>query len=204
MHIVYLEPHIFCIRTDCNASIRQNFVDLSDKVFSIWQVFSEWAAKESPDDIHILCNNPDERFHDLIRCFTILEAAGGIVENPAGEVLMIHRLGKWDLPKGKLDDDETADVGAMREVEEECGISTLTINKKLPQTHHVYHTQNEGWILKRTQWYGMHITKHQHPTPQASENITQAKWLNKSEAAKLLPHAYRSIADLMHFYLKQL
>ncbi|MFM8758223.1 MAG: NUDIX domain-containing protein, partial [Methylophilaceae bacterium] len=45
-----------------------------------------------------------------------LIAAGGLVENELGQVLMIFRRGKWDLPKGKLDPNESIDECALREV----------------------------------------------------------------------------------------
>ena len=56
-----------------------------------------------------------------------IEAAGGLVVNAAGKLLVIERLGVWDLPKGKLESGETAQVAALREIEEECGISNHKI-----------------------------------------------------------------------------
>jgi 8-oxo-dGTP pyrophosphatase MutT (NUDIX family) len=44
-------------------------------------------------------------------------AAGGLVLNEDKEILMIFRRGFWDLPKGKLDPDETIEHCALREVQ---------------------------------------------------------------------------------------
>jgi 8-oxo-dGTP pyrophosphatase MutT (NUDIX family) len=52
----------------------------------------------------------------------IIKAGGGIVVNEQNEVLLIYRRGKWDLPKGKLDDGETIEECALREVKEETGL----------------------------------------------------------------------------------
>ena len=57
-----------------------------------------------------------------------VRAAGGVVFRPGPnghcEVALIHRplQDDWTLPKGKLDDGETAEHGALREVEEETGL----------------------------------------------------------------------------------
>lgn len=44
--------------------------------------------------------------------FKIVKAAGGLVIKD-GEILMIYRLGVWDLPKGKLDKKEKVKEGAF-------------------------------------------------------------------------------------------
>jgi hypothetical protein len=56
--------------------------------------------------------------------YTIIQAGGGLVYNDAGDIMMIFRRGKWDLPKGKLDKGETIDECALREVGEETGITS--------------------------------------------------------------------------------
>src|SRR5438270_8715124 len=47
--------------------------------------------------------------------FTLIKAAGGVIENDKKQLLLIFRRGKWDLPKGKLDKDETLEQCAIRE-----------------------------------------------------------------------------------------
>ena len=54
-------------------------------------------------------------------------AAGGVVFRPAGdgiEVALVHRprYDDWSLPKGKLDEGESFEDAALREVEEETGL----------------------------------------------------------------------------------
>jgi 8-oxo-dGTP pyrophosphatase MutT (NUDIX family) len=68
----------------------------------------------------------------------IIIAGGGIVTNELGELLMIFRRGKWDLPKGKLDEGESIEDCAIREVEEETGVKNLKLGAKLLVTEHEY------------------------------------------------------------------
>ena len=62
--------------------------------------------------------------------FTQIPAAGGVVIRNE-KILFIFRNGKWDLPKGKIDNGETAKEAAIREVAEECGIDRPQHNKRI-------------------------------------------------------------------------
>src|SRR5690606_16124356 len=61
----------------------------------------------------------------------IIKAAGGLVKNGEGDYLFIFRLGKWDLPKGKVESHEKMREAAVREVEEECGLKIDYLGKKI-------------------------------------------------------------------------
>ncbi len=109
--------------------------------------------------------------------FIHIKAAGGLVYNKKGELLLINRLGKWDLPKGKLELGETKPIGAIREVEEECGIHGVSIDKKLNSSYHVYPFEN-GWALKTSYWYSMNYEGDEKLIPQLEEHITEAIWVD--------------------------
>jgi 8-oxo-dGTP pyrophosphatase MutT (NUDIX family) len=119
--------------------------------------------------------------------YKFVEAAGGAVFNASNELLMIHRLDKWDLPKGKLDPGETTQQAALREVTEETAITNLTIVEpvNLPHTGaYTYHTfvdHNGKRMLKRTAWYVMRCPGHPIGKPQTSEGISEIKWIPQSE-----------------------
>ncbi len=106
--------------------------------------------------------------------FKWIEAAGGLVENAAGEQLWIHRNGKWDLPKGKLENGESPADGALREVEEECGVSDLELGAHLVDTYHIYQ-MDEKWMLKKTHWYTM-SSQAESLVAQTEEGITEVAW----------------------------
>lgn len=144
----------------------------------------------------VLCNDPDFAFKDFYTHFVAIEAAGGLVSNEAGNWLLIKRLGKWDLPKGKIDGDETPDEAALREVEEECGIKELKLLKQLPTTYHTYKLHNHRF-LKITYWYAMKTTWDKPLVPQKEEHITEAVWFNRVNLDLHKLETYNSIRDLL-------
>ena len=131
--------------------------------------------------------------------YTIIEAAGGVVEKN-GHVLLIYRLGKWDLPKGKIDDGETVDITAIREVEEECNIS-VRLGTKICHTWHTYKRNNAN-ILKKTSWFLMQCTDDSKKKPQKSENIEEIRWMTSKEINSALYNSYASIRHVFRKYYK--
>jgi 8-oxo-dGTP pyrophosphatase MutT (NUDIX family) len=128
-----------------------------------------------------------------------LEAAGGIVENTQGKFLFIHRLGKWDLPKGKAEKNELPLLTASREIEEETGICTSGDGIFLCHTYHIYRLKGEI-ILKKTWWYAFRSKDTSRPAPQTEEAITQAVWLHKEEARDAASQSYPSIKDVWNCF----
>jgi diadenosine hexaphosphate hydrolase (ATP-forming) len=62
----------------------------------------------------------------------IVEGAGGVVFNKAGQVLVLgHRNGTWVFPKGHIDPGETHVVAAIREVEEESGVVATCLDENI-------------------------------------------------------------------------
>ncbi|RYU74775.1 NUDIX hydrolase [Hymenobacter persicinus] len=130
--------------------------------------------------------------------FRIVKAAGGLVVKD-GLILMIYRLGKWDLPKGKLKKEEDPALGSLREVEEECNIK-IELGDKLPSTWHSY-AYNGNKILKKTNWYIMQCTDDSLMKPQAEEYIEEVRWMTPQEALAVLDESYASIALVVRHYL---
>ncbi len=128
--------------------------------------------------------------------FTIVQAAGGLVQNENGEILMILRRGKWDLPKGKLDEGETLEACAVREVQEETGIKTLQLKRPLLTTYHTYHEFGKH-ILKESYWYLMQANKNELLTPQTEEDILQIEWVPASSLEEKLRNTFPSIIDVI-------
>ena len=133
---------------------------------------------------------------ELNKTFEPIEAAGGVVSNPDGGVLMIYRRGKWDLPKGKRDDGEGIEACAEREVIEETGLPKLTMGQKICETYHVY-AQNGVELLKTTHWYQMHTKKAYELTPQKEENILEARWVAEKKIGNYMPQSYDAIKEIL-------
>ena len=131
----------------------------------------------------------------FLNSFKIIEAAGGFITTKEG-ALFIYRSKKWDLPKGKLDKGESHAKAAIRECEEECGVTGLLIRKQLPQTFHIYKLKGK-YVIKKTFWYVMSTHSGQKLKPQKEEGITQLKWFKKSEVGKPLKNTFPSIKDVL-------
>ena len=125
-----------------------------------------------------------------------IEAAGGVVKNNKNEILFIERHGKWDLPKGKIEHGEKISDAAIREVQEECGIQNITIQKELPATYHTYIIDNQR-ILKKTYWFELFYFGNEELKPQTTEAITDARWMNNQETEAAMKNTYNSIRDVI-------
>ncbi|MGK0412014.1 MAG: ADP-ribose pyrophosphatase YjhB (NUDIX family) [Polaribacter sp.] len=121
----------------------------------------------------------------------VVPAAGGLVLNAKKEVLFIYRNDTWDLPKGKIEKGESIENAALREVEEECGISNISIDKKLLTTYHIY--DQNGLHLKETHWFLMNSNYKKELIPQLEEGITQVVFKNKTEIEAAFQNTYANI-----------
>lgn len=132
----------------------------------------------------------------VFKKFTLQKAGGGLVENEAGDWLLIHRRGKWDLPKGKLDPGETIEDCALREVQEETGLKKVSLLAPLLITWHTYH-EGTHFILKESHWYTMQTSRHEKLVPQQEEDITDIKWVNPADLDPYIAESYASVADVL-------
>ena len=142
--------------------------------------------------ITLFCENLEESWKKFQSLFKSQKAAGGKVLNANNEVLFIYRFNKWDLPKGKLDNGESVSECAIREVEEECGITNLQIIKPLETTYHIYQEKGKT-ILKTTYWFLMHTDFVGELTPQMEEGIEQVVFKNEAEVKLALENTYENI-----------
>ena len=130
-----------------------------------------------------------------------IEAAGGFIEKDA-QYLCIHRLGRWDLPKGKLEKNETIEAAAVRECEEECGIGELRIQYPLHSTFHLY-PYKKGTAIKQSFWFYMQSSWQKPLVAQTEESIDEVRWFSKEEVIRqVLPDTYFTIHDVILEALK--
>jgi 8-oxo-(d)GTP phosphatase len=133
----------------------------------------------------------------LRRKFKVVKAAGGLVMKK-DRYLMIFRMKKWDLPKGKKDPGETSRQTAEREVREECGIA-VKVGKPLVTTWHTY-TMNRSNMLKRTRWYQMELVDDTDMKPAVDEDIEELRWMTSKEVYHALENSYNSIRFVFKTY----
>jgi 8-oxo-dGTP pyrophosphatase MutT (NUDIX family) len=129
--------------------------------------------------------------------FKVVKAAGGLVRKKE-KFLMIYRMKKWDLPKGKKERGERSKQAAVREVEEECNIS-VKVGKKICTTWHTY-TMNKRAMIKKTRWYIMDVIDDTRMRPAVAEDIEETRWMNSKEVYHALGHSYKSISYVFEQY----
>lgn len=156
--------------------------------------------------IEQLIENPEKKFHlyhkteeklfkHLFKKLPVVVAGGGKVYNKKRDILFIFRNKKWDLPKGKIEKNESIGECAVREVEEETGIKNVEITRFLKRTFHVF-KRDEEFRLKLTYWYEMYSEYEGTLTPQLNEGIKKVKWKSFKKSKKALRKTYSSIEQL--------
>jgi len=142
--------------------------------------------------------HPDEKamMKRLKEKIPVQKAGGGVVYNAEGKVLFIKRNGKWDLPKGGIEKYEEIEDTAVREVEEETGVSQLKVIKKLPKTYHIF-KRNGKYRLKITSWFAM-TTSYDGPLlGQAEEGIEEVVWFDREQIKAAMSNSYENIKLLV-------
>ena len=161
----------------------------------------DWLDDHDPGDTFIHEVGTNAVALALKETFRMAPAAGGIIVTD-GKFVSIVRKGIPDLPKGHIEQGETPEVAALREVEEETGIGHLQIVKALPCTWHCYF-EHEAWSLKRTYWYLMRTTETFQPKPQTEEGITEIKLIGNEEIEEFLKNTFRSSCEILAQDLRQ-
>jgi ADP-ribose pyrophosphatase YjhB (NUDIX family) len=136
----------------------------------------------------------------LKKKYKIVKAAGGLIKKK-DKFLMIYRMKKWDLPKGKKENGESYKQTAVREVEEECNIR-VKLGTKICTTWHTY-TMNRNSMLKKTRWYDMELLDDSRIKPSAEEDIEELRWMTQKEVYHALENSYRSIRFVFEEYYRK-
>ncbi len=186
------------IITDFSVIQDDIFQTLDIQGFDFNNLYLESIKSGNKHHFYIQHINPKSFFKELIKQVKYVKAAGGLVENSLNEYLFIKRLGKWDLPKGKLEEGEKMKETALREVEEECGIKVDRLGRKIKSTYHSYIYFGE-LTIKKTNWYEMKVDNRPDLIPQSEEHITEAKWLGRDSFQMIQENTYPLIKDLIKF-----
>lgn len=185
------------VQTECKG----NEFYIFDKIENWDPILELLFSTERQKSIWIRTSDEKSAFSEFSKLFTSIEAAGGLIFNEFNELLVIKRRGYYDFPKGKLDEGETPEDAAIREVIEECGVSNVQIVQFLSHTYHLYQLPNSR-VLKTTHWFIMKT--HKQPLmPQTSEDITEAFWLPFSEIDQIKQQTYPSLLFLLEVLQKK-
>lgn len=203
MYKVFFKDRVVFIgdEKDLPENIANSTLYKYDDQLDLLALITEFSSDQSLKAICLSGKSTELLWRDFKACFQVVDAAGGLVRNDKDELLAIYRQGRWDLPKGHVENNESFDVAAMREVSEECGIGDLQINKKLPETYHTYMLHGE-LVLKETHWYTMRYKGKKTPKPQLEESITDVVWLSVCDVEeKAMVNTYCSLMDMWQRFI---
>ncbi len=148
--------------------------------------------------IYVYAKEIDTEFERLFNPFEKIEAAGGIVRRKQ-RFLFIKRNGIWDIPKGKLEINESIEACAIREIEEECGLKNPQIVDFICLTYHTYEYKGRP-TLKKTYWYSLKYEGDKLLNPQIEEGITEVKWMKFTAIEKVRKNTFSSIIEVLDTY----
>jgi len=148
-------------------------------------------------EARLIHKNEEKLLKKFLKKAPNVVAGGGKVYNKNGKVLFIFRNGKWDLPKGKIEKNESIKETAIREVEEETGVTGLKIVKQLETTYHIFKRRGR-YRIKITYWFEMKTDFEGQLRPQEKEGITKVKWLGNKKIKKALENSYANIKSLIN------
>jgi len=124
-------------------------------------------------------------------------SAGGFLvrerDGQAQVALVSCRRGRrdsWEIAKGKLEDGETPQESAKRELQEEMGFTSgLEILHDLGVVHYAFHVPGTGPRLKRLHVYVLQADPEPETfEPREEEGILEVRWFPVEEARRLVPH----------------
>lgn len=189
MYKVFIENRPLIITRSANTLLNLPIIETNNTL-----EIRDYLRTSFKNGFQVVTDDPSTFMRELFDDHIAIAAAGGAVVKDK-KLLMIKRLGYWDLPKGKLNKSEAAPEGAIREVTEECGVRNLKITSTLPDTFHTYHV-GESKFFKHTQWFAMSAAGEQILQPQLEEDITEVRWVSLEEVLDLAIQSYPSLIDL--------
>ena len=198
MYKIYFEDRIIVIRSGKsteNKNKDEKHIRYKNKK-SFYKAVKEFEKDTNIISLFVQTKKPKKVLKQIRKIFKKIDAAGGLVINNQGHILMIKRMGVWDLPKGKIEKGENRKEAAVREVEEECGITNLFIEKKIGKTYHTYIFQKKN-MFKTTHWFLMRYEGDEELIPQTEEDITEVKWKTPGEVKDIIPNTYKSLVDIL-------
>ena len=203
MYKVFFNDSTIQIDSEMNKSLNNNIAEKfgSADYDVVNQIISRIESTESSSAFYIFDQEVDSVWDYFKSQFVEIPAAGGLVKKADGSLLFIKRLGVWDLPKGKIEKKETPELAAVREVEEECGLSGLQIIRQLDSTFHIYRSSYlsfpKNLVLKETKWFLMSYSGDEIPVPQIEEDIKEVAWVAPSKLGQVYSNTYLSLIDFL-------
>ena len=199
MYKVFFNQKLIVLTTDIISPREDSpffYVKFTNKKFVVQMLKSKKVKM-----LYLYHSKEDKLWYYFLNMFKLIEAAGGLVRNlKTNHFLFIFRNKKWDLPKGRINKNEEVQKAAIREVEEETGVESLSITKPLNTTYHIF-KRNRKYRLKKTFWYLMETDYNGELTPEIKEGIEKAIWIDKKLIVSLKSQMYQNINLIISTYI---
>jgi 8-oxo-dGTP pyrophosphatase MutT (NUDIX family) len=200
MYKVHFENRFIIISPEPDRLQKYGLFHKFNDTDELYRLISEFQEDKNMPSINIYGTDIKHLWRIFRIYFTEVGAAGGLVKHSDGKYLFIERKGKWDLPKGHIEQGESPEDCALREVNEECGITGHAIFKTLEPSYHTYSWEGISY-LKRTHWFLMEYSGKMISEPQTEEGITKVEWMSPDEISQIKGLAWLSLADLINTYI---
>lgn len=193
MHKIFVNDKPIILTTKVKKE--KHFKNYLLSTVNIGKVIKELNSTDI-EGIRLIGKKEDKLMKSFLKKLPNVIAGGGKVYNANGEILFIYRNDKWDLPKGKIEGNESIEQTALREVEEETKVNDLKIVKPLETTYHIF-KRNGRLQLKITYWFEMTSNYTGVLEPQEDEGITKVEWLNPQQIKEAMENSYANIRILV-------
>ena len=120
------------------------------------------------------------------------KTAGGLVfHEKTGKVLVVNQNhNSWSLPKGHIDEGETAEEAAIREIYEESGVTSLQLIKKLGKYERYRIGKNGVDDMSELKEIEMFLfSSDQDELNPVDPDNPMADWIPVHEVSSLLTHS---------------
>ena len=197
MYIIFINDNALILSG--SKEILNGFENVEVKAYNDSSSIDEALLKLQTDsckELFLVGSCLPSMWDDFCARFQLIEAAGGVVTNSKKQVLWIRRNDKWDLPKGKVEVGEQIQEAAVREVKEECGLTSIRLGVLLGVTYHIYSCKDVN-VLKKSFWFSMSCPAQQDLIPQLEEGITEVVWADAALHQMYLENTYASISELL-------
>ncbi len=197
MYKVHFENRFIMISPEPDRLQKYGLFHKFYDTIELYKIIADFQSDKSIPAVNIYGTDIKHLWRIFRIYFTEVGAAGGLVKHATGRYLFIEKKGKLDLPKGHIEQGEEAETCALREVNEECGITGHTIVRPITPS---YHTYSWGGIsyLKKTNWFLMKYDGEMITEPQIDEGITKVEWLLPDELNKIKSSAWLSLMDIIN------
>jgi 8-oxo-dGTP pyrophosphatase MutT (NUDIX family) len=202
MYKIYINdtPLILCQSTSVELSDTVLKARYNGKPASIFNYIDLLEKTQRFESVYLIHSDVVELFNDFQSLFKIVYAAGGLILDEEKRMLFILRRGYWDLPKGKIEKNESVEDAAIREVKEETGILNIQITGSPIMGYHTYKIDQKR-ILKPTYWFPMY-SEDKNLVLQSEEDIEDAIWAHPMKFLQSKPIIYNNLIDLILTFCK--